>query len=411
MQAEYAVTQADLDAGSVLNSASGSGQTPDPGDPSNPDPNKPPVTPEKPGEVEVPATQTPGITVTKSSDKTKFTAVGEAIRYEVVITNTGNVTLEDVVVTDSLTTLTDALRTETKAADGKLEVDETWTYVYTYIVTRADMEAGYVKNVAKATSPDLPDDPGNPVEDEVVVHKPAYTVVKEAAEDRFRSAGDILNYTVTVTNTGQVIVEDLIISDTLVSFSDMTLVESVESNGHLDVGEVWKLTYSYAVTEADVAAGMILNRVSATDPDDPDNPQESEHETPKGNNPSLIVLKTVTEEDYNEEGDQLSYTITVTNNGDIALSGIELEDSLADLSDVTPVKSINDDDVLDVGETWTYIYAYSVTDGDMLAGNVLNIVSVSSEQAPSVTDEVDVPRGPAPPASSVTTINVGDCYE
>ena len=47
----------------------------------------------------------------------------------------------------------------------------------------------------------------------------------------------------------------------------------------------------------------------------------------------------------------------------------------------------------------------------MLAGNVLNIVSVSSEQAPSVTDEVDVPRGPAPPASSVTTINVGDCYE
>ena len=49
------------------------------------------------------------MTVTKSSDKTKFTAVGEAIRYEVVITNTGNVTLEDVVVTDSLTTLTDAL--------------------------------------------------------------------------------------------------------------------------------------------------------------------------------------------------------------------------------------------------------------------------------------------------------------
>ena len=69
----------------------------------------------------------------------------------------------------------------------------------------------------------------------------------------------------------------------------MTLVESVESNGHLDVGEVWKLDYSYAVTEADVAAGMILNRVSATDPDDPDNPQESEHETPKGNNlPSLF---------------------------------------------------------------------------------------------------------------------------
>lgn len=95
----------------------------------------------------------------------------------------------------------------------------------------------------------------------------------------------IVNYTVVVTNTGNVTLSNLVIEDTLVPFEDMTLVESMTKDGHLEVGETWTLTYTYKVTKEDVERGYVLNVASAMSPEYPDNEYEDENkvncESPK----------------------------------------------------------------------------------------------------------------------------------
>ena len=50
--------------------------------------------------------------------------------------------------------------------DGRLELGETWTYTYEYTITEADVLAGSVLNAVRVINPD---DPDNPVEDEIVI--------------------------------------------------------------------------------------------------------------------------------------------------------------------------------------------------------------------------------------------------
>ena len=134
-------------------------------------------------------------------------------------------------------------------------------------------------NKVTVTKPENPDDPYDPelppAEDEEEVpadQKPAMTVNKTSAQATFTAAGDVLNYTVTVTNTGNVTMTNLVITDTLVPFAQMTLTESVTADGHLQVGETWTLTYTYTVTAFDVTQGFVINSVTAASPEYPDDP-------------------------------------------------------------------------------------------------------------------------------------------
>ena len=82
--ATHVVTQADLDAGSVVNVATGDSDQTAPGTDT----------------VSVPAAQTPGLLVEKAADESSFAAVGEVLHYSYVVTNTGNVTLTGVTLVD-----------------------------------------------------------------------------------------------------------------------------------------------------------------------------------------------------------------------------------------------------------------------------------------------------------------------
>ncbi|MGI6173332.1 MAG: DUF7507 domain-containing protein, partial [Christensenellales bacterium] len=270
MTAKYAATQADVDAGKVTNSATGSGEAPNPDDPQNPTP----VVPENPGTVDVPADQQPGMTVSKSlvsingdESATKYEAEGDEIAYKVVVTNTGNVTLTEVNVEDSIVTLTTAMLTESKATDGKLEVGETWTYEYTYTIKQADLDAGSVTNAVKATSEEISgDDPDNsPPSDEETVdadQRPGMKVRKKADKVSFAAVGDVIRFTIVVTNTGNVTLTEVVVKDNLVKLKDSMRKESKNADGKLEVGETWTYTYTYTVKQSDLDAGKVLNTVS-----------------------------------------------------------------------------------------------------------------------------------------------------
>ncbi|MDI9471238.1 MAG: Cna B-type domain-containing protein [Bacillota bacterium] len=382
----YEVTQEDMDAGFVKNAVKVTNPDIPDGDPENPPPED---------EVDVPGEQNPGMSIKKTAKTEKYTVVGDEIEYEIVVTNTGNVTLKDVEVEDSLVPeLTKKVTPEESMnADGDLEVGETWTYKYTYAVTQEDVDAGFVKNAVKAWNPDIPDeDPENPPpEDEVVVVKPRYLVEKTATEDRYFNAGDTIHYTVTVTNLEDVTVEGLTVKDSLVDFADMELTESVNTNGDLDVGEVWTLTYSYEVTEEDVTRGSVLNRVTVTNPADPDKPVEDEEEVFK---PSYTVTKEADEACFCRAGDTIHYTVTVSNTGELDIHDLEIEDSLADFEEMELVEDGLENGILDVDETWTLTYSYTMTEADAAAGHVLNKVTVTDPADPEnpEEDEETVPK-------------------
>ena len=135
--ATYTVTQADIDAGMVANTATLTGT----------DPDGYPV--EDSAQEEVPATHAPSISVAKTASVQTASAVGEVIKYTMVATNTGNVTLTDVKIDDPLPGLADLACDE--AAPATLAPGEQLTCEATYTVTAADLVAGEVSNTASAT--------------------------------------------------------------------------------------------------------------------------------------------------------------------------------------------------------------------------------------------------------------------
>src|SRR5690606_9574151 len=96
----HTLTQADLNSGSVSNQATAAGDDPngdpvteDSDDPGTPDPNDP---------TDTDVVQTPELTVTKTiTSAGPYEAVGDVITYDIVVTNTGNVTIDNIVLTDA----------------------------------------------------------------------------------------------------------------------------------------------------------------------------------------------------------------------------------------------------------------------------------------------------------------------
>src|SRR5690606_5935368 len=149
--ATYVVTQADVNAGGVTNSATATG-TP-PGE------LVPPTVPSN--EVTVPGVDLePGLIITKSAEPASGVVLGETITYTFVVGNTGNVTLTDVTIDDALPGLTWVEGPQI----GTLDPGQTATGTATYVVTQADVNAGGVINVASGT--------GVPPAGEIIVSPP-----------------------------------------------------------------------------------------------------------------------------------------------------------------------------------------------------------------------------------------------
>ncbi|NKI33582.1 DUF11 domain-containing protein, partial [Wenzhouxiangella sp. XN79A] len=71
------------------------------------------------------------------------------------------------------------------------------------------------------------------------------------------AAGQTIDYTIEVTNTGNVTQTGVSTTDVLPDGTNGTLsgpVESITTDGQLEVGETWTYTISYTVTQADIDA-------------------------------------------------------------------------------------------------------------------------------------------------------------
>ncbi len=356
--ADYEVTQDDIDAGTdLVNVASVDTDQTDPEE----------------DDAITTISQEASLTITKEADKSSVSSAGETINYTITVVNTGNVNLTNVVLTDTFAggATLDSGDTNT---DGVLDTDETWIYTADYEVTQDDIDAGTdLVNVASVDT-----DQTDPEEDDAITtisQEASLTITKEADKSSVSSAGETINYTITVVNTGNVNLTNVVLTDT---FAGGATLDSGDTNtdGVLDTDETWIYAADYEVTQADIDAGTDLGNIASVDTDQT-NTNEDNAITTISQQPELTVTKTATSSTYSSVGEEITYSIEVENTGNLTISGINVSDPLTGLN-----TTINN---LAPGELQTYNVSYSITQADLNLGSVVNTATASGSDPNNVT--------------------------
>jgi len=311
------------------------------------------------------------ISIDKTSDVSTVDSAGDVITYSLTITNTGNVTLENVTVVDPLTGLNQNI--------GVLTPGESEVLTTTYTVTQDDVDLGEIENVAVATAQG-PNQTEVRAQDEALVRaiqNPAIDIVITDNEADITEAGQEIVYTITVTNTGNVTLENVTIVD-----SKTGLVINI---GTLKPGESKQVvTDPYVVTQEDVDKGSVTNEATVTG-ESPnqgdDNPTAvDEITTPITPLPGIEVVKTADKSVIREAGEAVVYTLTVTNTGNVTLNNVTVVDPLTGLN-----QNIGS---LAPGESEVLTTTYTVTVDDLESMTLVNVASVTA-QTPSEEEIAD----------------------
>ncbi|MGL2993678.1 DUF7507 domain-containing protein, partial [Flavobacterium sp. TSSA_36] len=241
--------------------------------------------------------QNPSIDITKDgtyvdSNNDGKTNVGDVVRYAFVIKNTGNVTLTNVTVTDN-----NAVVTGGPIATLAVGATDNTTFTAAHTITQDDINAGVVYNLATATAKDpenknVTDTSSDPTPCSTCPKNPECTdctiteldqtagidLVKTATTVSFSKVGDIVNYIITIRNTGNVTLYNVNIKDPLTGLN--TTLES------LAVGVSKEISQNYTITQAELTKGSVYNNalVAANDPNgNPVSDEDSEIVEAKNN--------------------------------------------------------------------------------------------------------------------------------
>ena len=439
--AVHTIQQVEVDAGEVVNVATATATDPnarpvtddsdDPDDPTNSDPDgdgnpdDPTITPLAP---------MPEISVTKVDLLAGSGVAGDTITYTITATNTGNVSLSAISLTDSLGDADASLACVPPEAFD-LAPGASSTCTATHTVTQAEVDAGEVTNVASAigTDPsgnritddsDDPDDPsdvdpdgdGEPDDPTVtsLAQTPGLAVLKADALNGTGAAGDTVDYTIVIINTGTVTIDNVTVSDSLADADAALDCSPTVVPATVAPGASFTCTTTHTVTQAEVDAGRVINAATAagTDPggtpvtDDSDDPDDPTNVDPDGNgNPddptvtpivgdaALEVTKAGIVSGTGVVGDTINYTIEVMNTGILSIDSIGLVDSLP-TADATLACGVGLPATLAPNGAFTCTASHTITQADIDAGGVTN-VAIASGTDPSgnpVTDESDDPN-------------------
>jgi len=235
----YTVTQADLDAGSITDTANASGIPP----------SGPAVSSSVSNTATSTATADITITMLPASQSIDYDATAT---FNITVTNTGAITLSGVNVTDTLAPNCN------RSAIGVMAPGATTTYPCTKTNVTTTFNNVAVASGTPAIGP-LVTNPASAAV--VVVYNPHISLTKIVNPATYSSVGDVLNYTLTATNDGNV---DL----TSVSISDPTLGPLTCTPVTLHPHEILSCVGSHQVDSNDLAYGAFYNtaEVSALPP-------------------------------------------------------------------------------------------------------------------------------------------------
>jgi uncharacterized repeat protein (TIGR01451 family) len=393
--ATYTVTLADMDAGSITNTATVSG-TPTCGGPNV----------RATSSATVYARQQPSISLTKTatvegSTDGRYSAAGQTVDYSYLIANTGNVVLDPVTLQDPMPGLVGLQCPDTALFPG---ISELCTASYT--TTQADVAAGSITNKATAV--------GTPTCGPKVWSTSSATVYGEkapgialtktatvvgSADGRFSAAGQTIDYSYLVTNTGNVKLDPVTLQDAKPDLQGLACPDTA-----LVPGASETCTATYITTQADVDAGVIKNTATATGHPPCGHPvtATSTAVVYGQQSPSIAVVKTANVPAVSALGQSVLYTFTVTNTGNVTLHDVDVTDAQAapsldaSLGPITCANGTNGSFTLAPGARATCSATYTVTQADLTNGSVTDTATATGHP----------PSGPPVTATSTLTLPV-----
>ena len=414
---DYVVTQSDIDTGSITNQATASGTgvnglvT---------DLSGATVSDDIPTVTIVPEACLDAIAITKAGVFNDVdtngcsTASVDTVTYTFTVTNQGNTPLTSVTVTDPLL---GGLLTATPTGDTNnntiLDITETWVYVQDYVVTQSDIDTGSITNQATASGTGVnglvTDLSGATVSDDI----PTVTIIPEACLDAIAitKAGvfndvdtngcstasvDTVTYTFTVTNQGNTPLTSVTVTDPLLG-GLLTAIPSGDTNNNtiLDITETWVYVQDYVVTQSDIDTGSITNQATASGTGVNGLVTDLSGATVSDDIPTVTIIpeacldaiaitKAGVFNDVDTNGcstasvDTVTYTFTVTNQGNTPLTSVTVTDPLlGGLLTALPSGDTNNNTILDITETWVYVQDYVVTQSDIDTGSITNQATAS----------------------------------
>jgi uncharacterized repeat protein (TIGR01451 family) len=191
-----------------------------------------------------PVTISPALSISKTATESTFDAVGDVLNYTIIVTNTGNVTLSNIAVSDPLTGLNTTISTLAPLASESIPTS--------YTITQSDIDAGKVDNTASAAVGAVNVSASESV---AATQSPAVSITKTATENTFDAVGDVLNYTIVVTNTGNVTLSNIAVSDPLTGLN--TTIATLAPLASQSIPT------SYTIKQSDIDAGKVDNTASA----------------------------------------------------------------------------------------------------------------------------------------------------
>ncbi|MCP3853461.1 MAG: DUF11 domain-containing protein, partial [Actinomycetia bacterium] len=393
--ATYTVTQTDLDNGTITSTGAVSGESPDGTIVTATDPHT--ATLDRTPDIEL----TKAVKANDDADGSSDISTGDTLTYEFTATNTGNVSLSAVTVSDPLPGI--SALTCTPAAGSSLTPGATQTCTAAYLVTQANVDNGTIDNTANVSgdSPDGTMVSGTANNSQPIDRTPALAFAKAVAANDDAdgsddiSLGDTLTYSFTVDNTGNTSLTGLSVTDPLAGLSAITCPAASLSPGGSTV-----CTATYTLTQADVDAGTIDNTadVMATPPAGPLVTAADSVSTPVSQNPVLVLVKSI-EKNVDEDSsgdvttdDTLEYGYVITNTGNVTLTNLDLDDPSIINGSLTCAPPLGA--TLAPGDNAVCTASYTVTQSDVEAGVITN----------SATAVADDPNGVSVDSTSATSI-------
>ena len=383
------------------------------------------------------------VSIEKSADRERATDY-DVIRYTITVTNATSHDLHNVIVKDTnnfvgVPVLSQANGVTYNAEKGEFVIaeishlrDETHTnavtFTYTYTVDPTDHGTNnndILENNAKITDMKVvesytenPDGSTTPNYTEPnkdwLVKTPDVDVeiirqnltIEKSADKTEAGVGDVVTYTLKVTNTGNTKLENVVVKDTNnfmgepVENTKLHFGYRVNDDGtwtitSLGVGKSITITYKYTVVADDLANGKLDNIATATipareDPTIPEKPVDSNEVIVPLYYKHLTIVKSA-DRDHAYPGEVVKYQVTVTNDGTVDMTNVTVSDdtnalgmfivSTGDGYTYNPETRLFTIPALNVGDSVTLNYLYIVQNGDPET-----IINVATAHAPKNPD-------------------------
>jgi uncharacterized repeat protein (TIGR01451 family) len=391
--ATYQTTQGDLDAGSVVNTASAQGFAPGATTP----------TVSSPSTATVTAIQSPAISVLKTSTAQDIQSIGQRVPYVFTVTNTGNVDLSDVSVADKQsdpsrgTSLSPIVCPTSSLSPASAE-----SCTATYIVTAADLDHRSVSDSAVAR--------GTATNGTAVVSPPSIlsiplssiSIVKSSATTGVTEVGQSVPYSFVVTNSGATDLTEVRVKDFSGTAAQGTQLVSPQCpSGSLKPGEIETCTSSYLVTSTDLSSSVVADTAVAVGLPPSGHTTTSDPSTvsiPVSSGHPITLLKTADTTVVTKVGQKIHYSFLVTNGSNTIMSGITVIDTQSTPALNASLSAIScPSATLAVGASETCTATYTTTATDLANGYVKDTAVVTATPLSGSGGQ------PLPPVTSPTS--------